>query len=1355
MTTPVATGSEIPVNTYMTLAQRDPSIATLSDGGYVVTWDSNLQDGSQDGVYGQRFDAIGNPVGAEFRVNTTTIGDQTNSEVIGLTGGGFVVTWYDRDQGDGNVYARRYDASGVAQGNEFLVNTETASAQRSPAITDTSDGGFVISWMSFNQDGSNWGVYGQRYNASGVAQGSEFQANTYTTSTQSEPSVTGLAGGGFVVTWQSFGQDGNDFGVYAQRYNASGVAQGLEFRVNTHTPDIQSVSEVTALSGGGFVVTWVSVSFSANPSQDGSGYGIFGQLYDASGNTVGSEFQVNTYTLGTQFNPKITELSDGGFVVVWMSLSQDGDGWGAYGQRYNSSGVAVGNEFQVATTITDDQVDVTVTALANGGFVAAWMDGERFTDTAEIKSHLFSYADAPFNAADNTVTLFGPGQTVDGLGGNDTITGADYEGGSDDISGGDGNDTLLGMAGDDILRGGAGLDILQGGDGDDDLHIDDQDQVIMGGAGYDRLFVEAGSGAVNVTIGSNGIEYAEGGTGGDTFDGSTGSAAVMLFGNGGNDVLVGAGLDDDLDGGDDLDTLFGNGGNDTLTGGDGDDTLNGGDDADTAVYSGSFLNYTVVDNAGVITITDTVGTEGMDTVSNTEFFRFLEGTIAAANLLSNQIVGSAADETLQGTINPDVILGLGGNDTINASDGADSLLGDLGNDTLEGGAGNDIIDGGGDTDTAVYSGSFLNYTVVDNAGVITITDTVGTEGMDTVFNTEFFRFLEGTIAAANLMSNQIVGSAAGETLQGTINPDVILGLGGNDTINASSAGDSLLGGSGDDDLIGGAGADVLDGGSNTAAGDTATYSNSDAAVNINLATGTATGGHADGDHLIDIENLFGSVHADTLTGDGGSNTINGFNGNDTLDGGGGDDTLEGGNGDDTFISSTGADVFSGGTGNDTADYSGSNAGVTVQINNGGTVNGGHATGDTVIVENITGSAFADDLIGDTLANVLTGNDGDDTFNASSGNDTINGGAGDDFILGSRGGDTINGGSNTGVGDTASYSNSDARVVVDLQAGTATGSGHGSGDMLIDIENIFGSLFNDDIFGDGGNNVLEGFNGVDELFGRGGNDTLIGGGGFDFLNGGEGNDTLTGAGGDDRFLFDIANFGVDTITDFTNNRDLMDMRGSGLQFSDLTVTTGATDTVITVTASPTNSITLTGVTSLINSADFIFDAPPAPIMAGLEVPGAIDNGGYLASDPVKARVLDEIVNDGGYRTSDAVIETLNFDDTGGYLASDPVEALVLNELANGGGYLASDDGIETLSGNEQGGYRVGGAAEVVGTISADDQGGYLTSDDIIDTLSNDGQGGYLASDDPVASLDIEDLGGYLVPDTDDNDFEYMM
>ncbi|TXI41162.1 MAG: DUF4347 domain-containing protein [Nitrosomonas sp.] len=357
------------INTYTASYQSDPSMVALSNGDFVVTWRSDFQDGSDWGIYGQRYDANGNAQGDEFRVNTYTAGSQSENTVAALTNDGFVVTWNSRNQdgSDWGVYGQLYDSSGNAQGTEFRINTNTADIQANSSVAALADGGFVVTWDSYNQDGSNGGVYAQRYDINGGTVGTEFRVNSYTTNNQVLSSVAALTDGGFVVTWQSYSQDGAEWGIYGQRYDASGNTQGAEFRVNSHTASDQLWPSVTALTNGGFVVTWGSLG------QDGSGYGIYGQRYDASGNTAGGEFLINSYTTNNQENPWVTALSDGGFVVFWESLSQDGSGDGIYGQRYNASGIAQGGEFLVNTHTADTQIVPSATGLADGGFAVTWM----------------------------------------------------------------------------------------------------------------------------------------------------------------------------------------------------------------------------------------------------------------------------------------------------------------------------------------------------------------------------------------------------------------------------------------------------------------------------------------------------------------------------------------------------------------------------------------------------------------------------------------------------------------------------------------------------------------------------------------------------------------------------------------------------------------------------------------------------------------------------------------------------------------------------------------------------------------------------------------------------------------------
>ncbi len=374
----VPVGGEFQVNTYTTASQLRPSVAADTTGDFVVVWQSLNEDGASYGVFGRRYDSAGAAQGGEFQVNTYTTNIQAFPAVAASAAGAFVVVWHSNTQ-DGSsygVFGRRYDSAGMAQGGEFQVNTYTSNIQRFPAVASNDAGAFVVVWSSFPQDGSSYGVFGRRYDSAGAAQGGEFQVNIYTTSTQFHPAVAADAAGDFVVVWQSSTQDGSSDGVFGRRYDSAGAAQGGEFQVNTYTTNIQRYPRVATDAAGAFVVVWASYL------QDGSFFGVFGRRYASAGVAQGGEFQVNTHTLDRQYYPAVAADAAGAFVVVWQSLSQDGSSYGMFGRRYDSGGVAQGGEFQVNTYTTSDQILSAVAATAAGGFVVIWssytQDGSLF-----------------------------------------------------------------------------------------------------------------------------------------------------------------------------------------------------------------------------------------------------------------------------------------------------------------------------------------------------------------------------------------------------------------------------------------------------------------------------------------------------------------------------------------------------------------------------------------------------------------------------------------------------------------------------------------------------------------------------------------------------------------------------------------------------------------------------------------------------------------------------------------------------------------------------------------------------------------------------------------------------------------
>jgi hypothetical protein len=307
------------------------------------------------------------PQGNVFKVNTLTAGNQFVPHVAMDTNGNFTIVWGSEGQ-DGSGYGisgQRYNAAGVPQGGEFRINTTIANNQLDPFIAMAPNGNFVVAWTSDLQDGSSEGMFAQRFDASGVAQGGEFQVNTFTTDRQKQAVASMDANGNFVIVWQSLGQDGSGWGCYGQRYNAAGVPQGTEFRVNSTTFGDQIVPFVS-MTTNGFVIVWGSVI------QDGDGMGVIAKRYDAAGVVQGGEFQVNTFTVNDQRNGSVAMGSGGDFVIVWESMTQDGSGKGIFGKRYDAFGVAVGAEFLVNSYTLNDQAFPFITRDSLGNFVVAW-----------------------------------------------------------------------------------------------------------------------------------------------------------------------------------------------------------------------------------------------------------------------------------------------------------------------------------------------------------------------------------------------------------------------------------------------------------------------------------------------------------------------------------------------------------------------------------------------------------------------------------------------------------------------------------------------------------------------------------------------------------------------------------------------------------------------------------------------------------------------------------------------------------------------------------------------------------------------------------------------------------------------
>jgi len=219
-----AVGSAFQVNTYTTSGQRYPDVGADADGAFVVVWQSAGQDHSLNGIFGQRYSSAGAPLGTEFQVNSYSTSGQYLPAVGVDAEGAFAVVWQSNGQ-DGSlagVFGQRFDSAGARVGTEFQVNTYTTNFQGNPDVSMDADGDFVVVWQSSGQDGSSIGVFGQRYDSTGNPFGTEFRVNTYTAGFQGTYGVASDAGGDFVVVWNSVSQDGTSGGIFGQRYDVPG-----------------------------------------------------------------------------------------------------------------------------------------------------------------------------------------------------------------------------------------------------------------------------------------------------------------------------------------------------------------------------------------------------------------------------------------------------------------------------------------------------------------------------------------------------------------------------------------------------------------------------------------------------------------------------------------------------------------------------------------------------------------------------------------------------------------------------------------------------------------------------------------------------------------------------------------------------------------------------------------------------------------------------------------------------------------------------------------------------------------------------------------------------------------------------
>jgi Ca2+-binding RTX toxin-like protein len=452
-------GTDLIVNTLTVNDQGRPSVTSLADGRFIVTWQSDEGDLE---IRVRLYNPDGTPAGNDFQANSTTANDQGNPSVAPLADGRYFVTWDSNEFGggtDSNIRGRIFDANGVPVANDFFVNTTVVMDQTFPTMTSLADGRVLVAWRSDDLLGDG-DIRARLFSLDGTPADNDFIVNTTTADNQFSPSVTSFADGRYLVTWTS---DDAGLNIRARLYNLNGTPVGDDFVVNTSSLPIGSPS-ATSLADGRYVVTWQSLAGLGDND-------IRARIFNANGSPVGDDFVVNNTTANVQGSPSTTALADGRFVITWQSDEGGGDN-DIRARLFNLDGTAAGNDFVVNTTTVNDQIVPSVTALADGRFVVTWQSDEGATGN-DIRAQIFdptvfvgtSGGDVWMggNFADR-MSGYGGQDDLSGLGGDDRLSG---DSGNDTLNGGNGNDLLFGGANNDVLTGGLGRDLMSGGPGRD------------------------------------------------------------------------------------------------------------------------------------------------------------------------------------------------------------------------------------------------------------------------------------------------------------------------------------------------------------------------------------------------------------------------------------------------------------------------------------------------------------------------------------------------------------------------------------------------------------------------------------------------------------------------------------------------------------------------------------------------------------------------------------------------------------------------------------------------------------------------------------------------------------------------
>ena len=372
------------INNHTTSVQRDPHAGRDALGNHAVVWSSKNQVSSisAEDIYIQKFNADRTVDGGEVLVNDITDGDQIKPCIAMNGNGDFIIAWASFSDFN-SIYdiKAKFFKNGVAIGNEFRVNTTTEHSQTNPECAIDENGNFNIVWESWYQDGSNKGVYCQKFDNSTNKIDSEVLVNTTTKNSQARPSIKFFPDGRFIVIWESWKQDittPSGYGMFGQLFANDCEKIGGEFQLNTYTNDYQWYGDIEIISNNEFAAVWCSWE------QDGDFGGIYFQRFDSTGSKLRSEILVNSQTVWYQWLPKIKKLETGDLAILWSSFKQDGSREGVYYRLLKPTGEPLTLETQINDYTDSFQWEPDFIINEENNFTAFWSSWGQFNNDYEI-----------------------------------------------------------------------------------------------------------------------------------------------------------------------------------------------------------------------------------------------------------------------------------------------------------------------------------------------------------------------------------------------------------------------------------------------------------------------------------------------------------------------------------------------------------------------------------------------------------------------------------------------------------------------------------------------------------------------------------------------------------------------------------------------------------------------------------------------------------------------------------------------------------------------------------------------------------------------------------------------------------